>query len=486
MNDDLNNFYIKLDIPMATPGYENFHLKSWPPKPDFPVVIDKAGSVVSRYNDPHWNISVWGRQPRILYFESSRAKSKLPPIDKVNADMLRRVTAWIIWGYRGARNASTLFAKFHLIRPIFAFCSENRISIHELNNNPHFFNQFIKETNVVRRNSFRPLLEVLHSQRDLIGLTIIEESGLRKLPAARARINNQTAYIPPRIFQYHVQRLHEFLVDYRHHQESIEELFNFCLEAYKHLDIARQKAVQMKKWSCSSPFVKPPAYAQGFIKEVYVGSFREAASKYGVEELLMRWCPNGNGSSPLKITKFSHYLTMVNFVGMAYILSFSPMRIGEGWELRSDALIKHRDPNFGDIFILRGRGVKSRNDEEIWVTAPEVKIAVDVLSSVSRLRSQIPRFFQKNTPVKNSIRLASEVSEPWVRKRSRNNRGLGFAYPSYSGFISRNPQLFEKSKLITTRDDIDLARLVTPSLNNRRFKVGKIWPFSWHQLRRSL
>ncbi|CAJ0720890.1 hypothetical protein LMG6871_04313 [Ralstonia edaphis] len=488
MKDDLENLFLRLDVPMATPEYLNFHLKSWPPKPNFPVVIDKAGLVISRYKMRHWDISVWSREPRILYFENGRSGSQLPPIDKANADILRRVTAWMIWGYRGTRNANTLFAKFHLIRPIFAFCSEHGISLHELNTNPRFFNKFIKETNVVRRAPFRPLLELLHSQKDLIGATLIGASGLRKLPVVRRTKDDgsQTAYIPPRIFQYHAQRIREFLVDYRQHQERIEGLFDFCIDAYKNHDIARQKAVRMRKWSSSSPFVKRPAYAQDFMKDAYVGSFRDAAAKYGVEELLMRWCQSGKGSSVLKVTKFSHYLTMVNFIGMAYILSFSPMRIGEGWELRTDALLKHRDPKFGDIFILRGRSIKSRNDEEIWITSPESEIAIDVLASVARLRAKIFSSCENDAKTKDSIRLISEASEPWTRKRQRKYRGLGYGYPSYHDFISRNPRFFDQSKLKATREDIDLARLVTPSLDNRRFKIGKVWPISWHQLRRSL
>lgn len=488
MKDDLENLFLKIDAPMATPEYLNFHLKTWPPKPNFPVVIDKSGAVISLYNHPHWDISVWGREPRILYFEKGRSDSQLPPIDKVNADLLRRVTAWMIWGYRGARNASTLFSKFHLIRPIFAFCSKHKISLHELNTNPHLFNKFIIETNVVRRVQFRPLLEVLHSQRDLIGITLIGTSGLRKLPAARSTKNEskQTAYIPPRIFQYHAQRIREFLVDYQCHQEMIEGLFDFCMEAYKNHNIARQKAERLRKWSSSSPFVKRPAYAQDFMKEAYVGSFRDAAAKYGVEELLMRWCPSRKGTSVLKVTKFSHYLTMVNFVGMAYILSFSPMRIGEGWELRSNALLKHRDPRFGDIFILRGQSIKSRNNEEIWVTSPETEIAIDVLASVARLRAKMLTSCENDATTKKSIRLISEASEPWTRKRQKKNRGLGYGYPSYRDFTSRNPQFFDQSKLKTTKEDIDIARLITPSLNNSRFKIGKAWPISWHQLRRSL
>lgn len=488
MKDDLENLFLRLDIPMATPEYQNFHLKSWPPKPNFPVVIDETGLVISRYKMRHWDISVWGREPRILYFENGRSDSQLPPIDKVNADILRRVTAWMIWGYRGTRNASTLFAKFHLIRPIFAFCSKHGISLHEFNTNPRFLNNFINETNVVRRVSFRPLLEVLHSQRDLIGVTLIGASGLRKLPFARPskKESSQTAYIPPRIFQYHAQRIREFLVDYRHHEERIEGLFDFCIEAYKNHEIARQEAVRMGKWSSSSPFVKRPAYAQDFMKEAYVGSFRDAAAQYGVEELLLRWCQSGKGTSVLKVTKFSHYLTMVNFVGMAYILSFSPMRIGEGWELRSDSLLKHRDQKFGDIFILRGRSIKSRNDEEIWITSPETEIAIEVLASVARLRAKIIASCGKEKNMEDSFRLISEASEPWTRKRAKKYRGLGYGYPSYCEFISRNPRFFDQSQLEITREDIHLARLVTPSLDNRRFKIGKTWPISWHQLRRSL
>ncbi|MHA6894394.1 hypothetical protein ACQUJT_09905 [Ralstonia pseudosolanacearum] len=490
MEIDIEKLFLKLRISIATPDAINFHLPSWPPKRDFPVVVDKNGTVVSRYGDTSWDISTWEQKPLILYFENGKYEGQLPPIDKINSDNLRQVTAWLIWGYRGVRTASSLFSKFHLIRPIFAFCSKYKTSIKELNSNPHLFDAFVRETKIARRRTLRPLLEILFSQRDLVGITIFEKSCLRKLPAARRDRSEekQTAYIPPRIFKYHVQRLHEFLHDYCHHQELIEQLFDFCATSYKNHDVARLKAERMQKWYCHSPFQKRPPYAQDFMKEAYVGSFKDTAAKFGVEELLRRWCSGRKGSSGLTVTQFSHYLTMVNFAGMAYILSFSPMRIGEGWDLSTDAFHKSRDPKFGDVFTLRGRSVKSSsNDEEIWIAAPAIKIAIDALSSVARLRKNIHKSYTIDIArIDHPIRLISEASEPWTRKRPKKNRGLSYSYSSYVSFIEKNPLFLDPSKLKATREDIDLAKLITPTLNTKRFKIGKVWPISWHQLRRSL
>ncbi|MCT7318657.1 hypothetical protein N5I87_21775 [Ralstonia sp. CHL-2022] len=488
MGHDFTQLILKLNSPLAVPEALNFRLPSWPPPRDFPVVVDKAGLVVSRYKDPSWDISVWGRRARTLYFENGKSNGKSLPIDRTNADLLRRTTAWIIWGPRGTREADTLNADFHLAKPLFLFCSNHKILPNDLNKNPHLLNKFIKETKTVRRKGFIPLMEFLFSQKDMIGATLLDRSSIRKLPAKQVENpRGQFAYIPPRILKYHTQRLKEFLLDYSKHQDSIERLFDFCIESYRRHEIARQIAKRMKKWACVGPFTKPSPHAQDFAKEIYIGRFADIAAQYGVDELIRKWCPNQNNSTYWTITKFSHYLTMVNFVGMAYILSFSPMRIGEAWELRSNSFIKHRDPDFGDIFILSGRCLKSSNDEGIWVTSPTTKIAVDALTSVARLRAKVqtsvkPDALNREEP----IRLASEATEPWTSKRPKKNRGLGFSYPQHSTFILRNPQFFDQSETTITREDLDLARLVGPTLNSKRFRIGEAWPFSWHQLRRTL
>lgn len=40
-------------------------------------------------------------------------------------------------------------------------------------------------------------------------------------------------------------------------------------------------------------------------------------------------------------------------------------------------------------------------------------------------------------------------------------------------------------ELRITQQDLELARLVTPTLDAKKFAVGKVWPLAWHQLRRT-
>ncbi|MFT0736241.1 hypothetical protein [Ralstonia wenshanensis] len=488
MKNNFTHLVLKINSPFATSEFSNFRLPSWPPPKNFPVVVGKMGCVVSRYEDPSWNISIWARRTIILYFENGKQNGKSLPIDRINANLLRRITAWMLWGPCGVRQAATLNLYFHLIRPIFAFCSKYKITPYELNYRYALFNIFIKENQVARRRAFRHLMELFLSQKDMIGITLFNRVSINKLPAARIDSpRGQTAYIPPRILKHHIQRLHEFLLDYHKHKYSIEKLFDFCIESYKKHESPRQAAEQMKKWSCASPFLLPPTHAPDFMKEAYVGNFGEIASQYGIKDLIEQWCPIENKSTAFKITKFTRYLTMVNFVGMAYILSFSPMRIGEAWELNSESFLIHRDKNFGDIFMLRGKTTKSSINEEIWITSPTTRIAVDALTSVARLRSKLQMSGKLDPPNKEDpIRLISEASEPWASKRKKQFGGSGFVYPTYKMFISKNPGFFDESELIITQEDIDLARLVNPTLDSKQFRIGQAWPIAWHQLRRTL
>ncbi len=77
--------------------------------------------------------------------------------------------------------------------------------------------------------------------------------------------------------------------------------------------------------------------------------------------------------------------------------------------------------------------------------------------------------------------------EPWSSNggRGKANKQDRQGYQSYAVYFSKFPFLFDKNELRITEQDLQIARLIEPGLNETQFKVGQIWPLAYHQLRRT-
>ncbi|RAM62889.1 hypothetical protein RB24_18150 [Herbaspirillum rubrisubalbicans] len=218
------------------------------------------------------------------------------------------------------------------------------------------------------------------------------------------------------------------------------------------------------------------------------GAFSETAARFEIANLLTKWCEVGKRG--LMISTLTRYMRMVVEVGCAYLLNFSMMRIEECWRLRCDCYQEEDDPNFGKICFLRGSTTKTIQDDDArWITSPAAKIAVDAMASLARLRTRILGPGVGAEFAENDIHnpyLALSAAEPWTAKSWKDSSlSRRHTYPSYLTTVEESPRLFDQDELKITEEDIRICRLVTPDLNTEIYKVGKIWPLAWHQLRRT-
>lgn len=143
--------------------------------------------------------------------------------------------------------------------------------------------------------------------------------------------------------------------------------------------------------------------------------------------------------------------------------------------------------------LLCGKTSKTVQDDDArWPTSPSVKVAIDAMSCVSRLRMvcaeanpDVP-----STPEEiNNPFLVVRAYEPWGTcgaKELCKPLSVRAQQHSYSQvFGEAYPKLFDIEKLRITQADLDVARLITPSLNSDIYAVGNVWPLAWHQLRRT-
>lgn len=470
-----------------SPTSANYHLPNWPPSPDFPIVINESGTIISRFEDSRWDISCWTNKSLVVNFGDGAQRKNVPSISTENSDLLRMIAAWLLWGPRGTMMASTFARQIMMLRPLFIHCSRINISADTLDRFPEAIDTLAPLIQPVSVAEFLRILHLLYEHRDQLGFYILSPASLRRLAASLPQHRRrQTAYIPPRIWLYQVLRLREFLDDFHAHREKIEACYEHCMNAYLSDSETREK----RKYPSNegSLFKTKGFYASAFSGNFSYGSFEKTAENFEIDDLLKKWCTLGKHG--LIISTLSRYLRMVLEVGCAYILNFSLMRIDECWSLRCDCYVTEEDKDFGTMHLLRGSTKKTiKDDDALWITAPSTSLAVDAMSTVSKMRLRTISKYTDigfNSESSRNPYLALPAVEPWSTKaRGIDDFSKRQNYPNYSAVIQECPKLFDMDQLRITDDDLNIARLVTPDLNGYQYKVGEIWPLAWHQLRRT-
>lgn len=470
---------LTIDHPLVTPSALNYRPDMWPPPSDWPIVIDESGLVVSRWGDVIWRLDPWAGKSLTLNFGDGALKKNVAPIDKANADLLRVVMGWWMYGPTGARGARTLKGRFDMMRQLFVACSREGILASNLMRFPKVIDCLFNVIPKSRSGEFLVLLHELFERRDILGFTLLDRRGISRLAASvPEHETSQTPYIPPRIWHYQVTRLRECLDDFLAHKSQIQNCFLFCMKAHQ------QGGVRPLKNRPRRPF-GPPAYCTSGKRTGYkfFGRFSDTLVNFGIEDLLCKWVVMKRGDA--NIRHLTSYLSLISHAGLAYLLNFSLMRAEEAWNLKYDCLHVEQDPDFGSIYLLRGCTTKTLADPNaLWVTSPSARFAVEAMQIVALLQLGSHPGGQTSTQSASAY-LNDYKYYPWHVNNRRRATGLRPGIPSYWDVITKwHKKLFDFDKLKVTQQDYDLARLVTPTLSND-YAVGKPWPLAWHQLRRT-
>jgi hypothetical protein len=480
---------VKVDSPIISPSAHNFRPTCWPPPPDFPVVVDGSGRIVSRYSDPIWNVSCWAGRPTVINFgdgpkpKGNSSRSLTPS----NAGLLRCIVCWWLYAEKGLYGISAYIGRFDALRPVFFLCNDRGILASDLHRYPLVQDEL---PGVLIPSSASKALALLHSlyeAREDLGFMLLDREGLRRLEAALPTYENrQTPYIPPRIWNYQATRLREFLEEFLAHRDEIEQCYRFCIEAYAQNYGSVPAACEPHKDVSRCPFLPSSRALTG---ARYVGSFGEVAEQFGVSQLLERWCGSLDRRTAVRV--LTSYLDSVGDVAVTYLMSFSLMRMAEAGALRADCLQVEQDETFGPIYLLRGETTKTVQDDDArWVTSASTGIAVEAASAAVRLRLTTAKANPATEITEDEERnpyLLIRSYEPWSSTVRRGADPSPFKREphNYETNLGAVPNLFDPEQLRITESDLKVARLITPSLDPDRFAVGKIWPLANHQLRRT-
>lgn len=474
----------------ASPGDLNFLPTTWPPAPDFPICLSANGSVTAKYGDDEWDLTPWaGYVLKLNFGKAKRKDSRF--ITPVNAQIFKRIVAYWLYGPNSCREIRTLESQYEIIQQVFSHCSDIGIDATNLYRFPKAIESLADRIWPSQANRLIVLLHNIWEHREHFGTYILDGDGIALLRSnIQEHEKSQTAYIPPRIWLHQLSRLREFLEDFERNMTKIDACAHYCLQAYATSagDLATACTTQLSSYYKPFASVKNPHKNGKKCGAQRLGPFHETAEKFNILPLLEKWCGDIKQGG---IATLAMYFTMASQVGKAYLLNFTLMRIDEASSLRSDCLQLEKDPVTSEkIYLIRSSTTKTVEDDgAFWITSPSSQLAVKIMTFIGRFRTKCGSFNKKLSLTQEDLDnpyLELRAYEPWRRQfRLDNNPDVRSNDMHYGSFVRRYPNLFDTNELTIRQTDLDAALLVTPSLSAEKYAVGNIWPFSWHQLRRT-
>jgi hypothetical protein len=461
-----SNILVTVESPLYRPP-------SFPPPDDWVVSVDREGAALSLYGDDFWDYRAFERSATFNFGKDNMsAKNKL---------LVKQIIHLMIYHHRlfpGRIQSCT--GAFSWLVTIAKVCDSKGVLMSSISRFPAIHQEL---ADALQCDSYQIIVSFLHRLRlyaDILGFEIFDVKGMAFLVSQQGvRDPIQTPYIPPRIWTYQVNRLSECLDDFLEHQEALEKAFARVAEAYK------QNASALP----DLPNLHSPFHDYGCSKSVRTlipGGFGVFLVEYGLSDVLDKWM--GQPNEKLRLSRLTAYLNMVREASIFYILNFSLQRINEGASLRSDCLLIEHDDRLGDVNMVTGETTKTDPDSDArWVVPASVKRAVDVASSIARLRLQhFPS--TKGAPVgDDSAPLMLAPTEPWTDSGNyRNSKDELVSQIRFGPFLSRFPKFLDSDVLTVTEEDWKIAVSMTPNITSKPgFGIGLPWRFTAHQLRRT-
>ena len=481
MRAPLTELGLALKPTWVTESSPCFRPPSWPPPREWPVSIDRDGTVLSRWGDAIWDLSPQAGKRFTLNFGDG-GNPRLSYLAPGNADLLRILITWRMWGPRAVRSIPALLTFYTLARAVVSLCNRNGILASDLMRFPNVAEQIPSVMPPSRKLSDIKEFHQLYAARAAIGFVVLDPTALKRWAISSIGHERvQTPYIPPRIWTYQVGRLRECLDQFLTHREQIEACFNFCIDAYVANFGSLKAAVNIGRDGSRAPFgVRRRAGCK------YLGTFAETARRFGIEGLLRAWVPSPSGRLTPKA--MSTYMNLVVFAGLAYIANFTLQRKEEVATLRTSCLVWEDDKKLGRVPIICGETTKTIQDSDArWVASPSVAVAVEAMTVIARLRMPCDEASHSIAPTaldREDPYLRSFASEPWGAKKTRRY-DIRPPVRSLLDILETYPGLFDTDQMRISEMDLKIARKLTPNLPEDEFSVGKVWPLAWHQYRRT-
>ena len=271
---------------LAIPDAPNYRPPCWPPQRDWPVIIDAAGQVVSRWGDAIWRLDAWAGKRLTLNFGDGPAKKYVAAIDPANADLLRTVIGWWLYGPNGPVDAgpeNALRPDASAVRLVHSR-RHSRIRTEVIFRAlPTFSRRCSRLPGPV---SFGIAARTVRAA-GCAGVHLVgSRRGLARLSQRPCPTTRIRPYIPPAFGTIKSHACVNAWMTFGASRPS-RECFRFCLAAYRHNSASLQGQRRPQSFY---PFQWPSDGSNGkWTGRQYYGPFIDTAHRFGMVELFRRW-----------------------------------------------------------------------------------------------------------------------------------------------------------------------------------------------------
>lgn len=456
-------------------------LSTWPPADDFPIISMTDGTPVSYFRDPIWNLSHWTNKRLYLNF-SMYSSERVDAVSSSNINTLKLIIAWWLWRYPHYTNMESLRSSFYALGGLIRACSAEGMLVTDLGKSKSMIDRY-KGCKTSLLNTLIFCCHHIYTFRTQLGFYILSPNQIRSLSNQASQQDiRQTSYIPTRIWRYQESRLKEFLNDFSQHEKQIESCYLEALDLYISHFGAHGAYDSVIRKKLHGPFFRLSG-----------SPFSDLARRHGIFELLQKWVVGPTGTMNSKgrgVRVLSSYLTLASRVSLLYILHFTVMRVNEAWSLRCDCLKSEEDKRFGIFWTICGETTKTIHDSDArWVTSARVQPAIKQCATISKLRIEAGlRNPNKNISEKivSNPFLITACYEPWMNEQyDDEDEYMRKRYSGLGQLIAGYPLLFNSEEMEIQSADLRIAKLLTPTLDESIYQIGKPWHLTWHQFRRT-
>lgn len=425
--------------------------------PQTVVSLDTNGQPLSRYEDRKWDLSAMstdgGQTTCNLHFFEAQPGSVPADVSRLDlAGLIREQQKALLWLYMDAgpqRAQKTSVTACNALTQLARGAYRRGATLFELFCDPEQLGEESEGLNPAYAKSTRALLKTLWRHRDVLKIEL--DVHLKKLvevsrQAARQKEpdRNQTPIMPSRIYC-------AILAGLLGGVDEIEHGLDALLDAFRQERAATaarpQDLTQKQFWT---------------YREKQLDNARKAMRARGWHKGSMREFIAGE-------------ISAIQLKLMHIVIAFTGMRVGEAQILPLDGVLEEVEHKGAVHYVVNGYSHKlngGRKKAVGWVTSREGRRAILLAQRISMTVLDVLK--GNDSAGDDRALLFSSLSNPY---RKKNIQGL------YTG-TQKMPEI----GAVITQADIDELNAMELERSWLRdgIEVGKLWPLTFHQYRRSL
>ena len=423
------------------------------------VSLDRNGQPLSRYPDRSWNLSSMspdgGQTPCNLYFFEAQPRSVPPVISRPDlAALVREQQKALMWLHMDAgrqrAQSTTLYAN-RALSQLARGAYRRGVTLFELFCDPRLLGEESAELNHLYVNNVKSLLKTMWRHRDFLRIDLevrLKELGdaIKQSTPQQSNEGNQTAIIPSRIYC-------EILAGLLGSLDEIEYGLDSLLAAYR---LERAATINAPEW----------------LSDKQLQRHREKQHQELRKSMRARGWTKGS------LREFiAGEIALIQLKLMNLVIAFTGMRVGEAQILPLKGVLEKVEYRGAVHHVLNGYSHKlngGRKQPASWVTSREGHRAVVLAQKIASTVLEVQR---DRDPAEDGAALLFCSTNITHKKQAD------------SGIYKRlvNELIPEICPVITQADIDELnAMELERSWLREGMEVGKPWPLTFHQYRRSL